>query len=85
MLTRTTLLGIRILMRLAQHEGDEPVTPARLAKWLAASPSYIAKVSGLLVHANLLESYRGAHGGPIRLGCTARSRPDRNTAGSHRT
>ena len=66
MLTRTALLGFRTMMRLADHRGDRPVTPGKLAEWLTASPTYIAKVTGRLVRAGLLPSYRGAHGG-VRL------------------
>lgn len=66
MVSRTCELGIRAAIFLALADDPLPVTPKRLAEALGASPTYMAKVTGLLVYANILRSFRGAHGG-VRL------------------
>lgn len=66
MLTATTLLGIKVLIYLHLHGDDRPVPPRRIAEQLEASPTYLGKVTSLLVKASLLRSFRGAQGG-VRL------------------
>lgn len=63
MLTKTTLIGIKALVYLGLYGGSEPVTPRRIARHLGTSPTYMAKVTSLLVKSNILNSYRGALGG----------------------
>lgn len=65
MITRTSELALRALVVLALEGGDEPVSPRRLAERLDCSPSYLAKVLGMLVKAGLLRSFRGAKGGVL--------------------
>ena len=63
MLTKTTETAIQVLLLLAREEERNPVSPRQLARRLDASPSYTAKITGLLVKANLLRATRGARGG----------------------
>lgn len=63
MLTRTSELAIQTMVYLARHGGDVPVAPKELAGRLDKSPTYLAKVTGHLVRADLLHAQRGAHGG----------------------
>lgn len=65
MLTQTSELAIKSLIYLALHPGDEPVSPKQMAEQLDCSPSYLAKVTGMLVKAGLLQSVRGVHGGVL--------------------
>jgi Rrf2 family protein len=66
MLTKTSLLAIRALLWLAQHGRDTSVPPRRVAEALGASPTYLAKVSRLLVRAGVLRAEKGVKGG-VRL------------------
>lgn len=63
MLTRTSLSGIRILVKLALQDSDRPVAPRRLAAELQESPTYLAKVTGHLVRAGICQAHRGVLGG----------------------
>jgi len=63
-LTKTTEMAIQVLCILAlQGEDADPISPRLLAERLDASPSYMAKVTGLLVRAGILQATRGIHGG----------------------
>jgi len=63
-LTKTTEMAIQVLCILAlQGEDADPISPRLLARRLDASPSYMAKVTGLLVRAGILQATRGIHGG----------------------
>lgn len=64
MLTQTSESAIRLLVWMALHDQDErPIPPHTIAKEIDASPSYLAKVTRMLVKSNILRSYRGAQGG----------------------
>ena len=67
MLTKTTETGIGALIYLALRKNPAPVTPRRIAAALEVSPTYLAKISNMLVKAGILRSHRGAQGG-ITLG-----------------
>ena len=63
MLTQTTETAYRVLISLALREDAEPVSPRELAARLNASPTYMAKITGLLVKANILRTRKGSQGG----------------------
>ena len=63
MLTKTSEIAIQALVYLALRQGDEPIPPRQIAGALGASPSYMAKVCGSLVKANILRAIRGVKGG----------------------
>lgn len=63
MLTKTSENAIQILLYLALRDEEAPVAPKTLADDLGASPSYVAKITGLLVKAGILTAHRGTHGG----------------------
>lgn len=65
MLTGTSELAIRTMVLLALEGGEEPVSPRQMADRLNSSPSYLAKVTAVLVNAGILRSIRGAHGGVL--------------------
>ena len=60
MLTKTTEVGLQVLIYLAQRKAQYPVSPRRLAPGIGLSPSYLAKVTAQLVRANLLVARHGA-------------------------
>jgi Rrf2 family protein len=66
MLTRTSEIAVQALLVLGLESAGEPASPRQLAERLDCSPSYLAKVLGMLVKARLLRSFRGARGG-VRL------------------
>lgn len=63
MLTKTSEIAVQTLVLLSRRNNDVPVSPRELAAKINASPTYMAKVTGLLVKANLLQAHRGVHGG----------------------
>lgn len=63
MLTKTSEIAVQTLVLLSRRNDQDPVSPRELAARLNASPTYMAKVTGLLVKANLLQAHRGVHGG----------------------
>jgi Rrf2 family protein len=65
MLSKTSVLAIRILLQLGAKGGSEPVPPRRLAEELGESPTYLAKVAGHLVRAGIVRARRGAMGGIV--------------------
>lgn len=66
MLTQTSLTAIRALLHLVQRgEEAQPISPRVLAVAIEASPTYMAKITGLLVKADILRAHHGAHGGVI--------------------
>lgn len=67
MLTQTSELAIKSLLLLGLEGNEDPLSPRPLAERLDCSPSYLAKIFGLLVKAGILRSVRGAHGG-VMLG-----------------
>ncbi len=63
MITKTTELAFKALIFLGLYGGKGPVTPRLIAENAGTSPSYMAKVTSLLVKATILNSHRGAQGG----------------------
>ncbi|MBI4907907.1 MAG: Rrf2 family transcriptional regulator [Acidobacteria bacterium] len=63
MISKTTILAIRTLMHLAQQPPQAVLTPRSIAEALHESPSYLAKVTRLLVKAGTLRAEKGVHGG----------------------
>ncbi len=63
MLTKTTQSAIRELIYLSLVPPGTPVSPRSIAERLGLSPTYTAKVTGLLVRARILQAHRGAQGG----------------------
>jgi len=63
MLTRTTVAGINALICIANSDRDRPVPPREIAEKIDASASYMAKIAGLLVKADIARSHRGTQGG----------------------
>lgn len=67
MITRSTILALRVLLHILAHgNGTRLTTPRQLADALGESPTYTAKVVSQLVRRGILESRRGARGG-VRL------------------
>ena len=63
MLTKTSEVGIQTLIYLSVLDSEDPISPKRIAQELGQSPSYLSKITGQLVKANLLVAHRGVHGG----------------------
>ena len=63
MLNKTSETALRGLLHVAQSGRDAPVSPAAIAERVGASPSYMAKISTLLVKADILKTFRGMYGG----------------------
>lgn len=61
-----TDIGLRIIMRLAVLDADEPASTARLAEQLRVSPTHAAKVVAALGKLGVVETRRGRNGG-LRL------------------
>ena len=53
------------MLFLALRGEHSPLPPRVMAEKAGASPTYTAKVTGLLVKAGLLRAQRGAHGGVV--------------------
>ena len=65
-LTRFTDLGLRVLMYLAHHEGDEPATSAEIAAAFQVPYNHIIKVVHRLSTLGWVHTQRG-RGGGMRL------------------
>ncbi|MBI4557660.1 MAG: Rrf2 family transcriptional regulator [Candidatus Hydrogenedentes bacterium] len=63
MLTKTAETAILTVVYLAEQASDTPVKPRDIAQQLGASPTYLAKITNLLVKANVLRAQRGVRGG----------------------
>ena len=63
MLTQTSELGIQALLHLVLSGIDKPMSPRRIAEAIGSSPTYMSKVTGLLVRAGILRSHKGFKGG----------------------
>ena len=63
LLTQTFESAVRELMFLASGEGGKPFSHKYIAAQLGESPTYMAKVTSLLVKASILRAHRGAMGG----------------------
>lgn len=63
MLTKTTETAIQAMLYLVFKQKNGPVSPREIAAHLDASPSYMAKITGQMVKADLMRAQRGVHGG----------------------
>jgi Rrf2 family protein len=63
MLTQTSESALKALIYLVHYGGTEPVPPREIAEQIGASPSYMAKITRMLVKTNILRSHRGSLGG----------------------
>ncbi|MEI6632585.1 MAG: Rrf2 family transcriptional regulator [Chlamydiota bacterium] len=59
--------GVRLLVELGLHSGDEPVLLRDISKNQEISEKYLGQIMIPLKAAGLVRTYRGAHGG-YRLG-----------------
>ena len=66
MLTRTSETAIHALLYLVSTKVETPTSPGTIAAHIDASPSYLAKITSMLVKADILTAYRGVNGG-VRL------------------
>jgi Rrf2 family protein len=62
-LTRRADYGVRAMLALAQHHGDEPLSAARIAQTMAIPPRFVGQVMGDLVAAGFVDSRTGRSGG----------------------
>ena len=65
MLTRTSEIAVKIMLHLVLHKSDDPVSPRVMAEKLDESPTYLAKITGILVKAGILRAQKGVTGGDI--------------------
>ena len=65
MLTKTTISAVRALIYLGHKAAEAPQTPRHMAEQLGESPTYLAKVTRLLVRAGILRAQRGMAGGVL--------------------
>lgn len=63
MFTLTTELAIKALIYLGLHGNGKPVSPKLIAEKIDASSTYMAKITRVLVKADILKAHRGALGG----------------------
>jgi len=63
MINKTSISAIRGLIFVAKLPPGELVSPRRLGEALGESPTYMAKITRLLVKAGLLRSHKGVKGG----------------------
>lgn len=62
-LTRRADYGVRAMLALARHQGDEPLSAARIAGSMAIPPRFVGQVMGDLVSAGFVEARTGRRGG----------------------
>jgi len=62
-LTRRADYGVRAMLALARHKGDEPLSAARIAESMAIPPRFVGQVMGDLVAAGFVEARTGRSGG----------------------
>lgn len=55
--------ALRIMVDLAQHDGDQPVSVREIAERQDISGKYMEQIISILARAGLLRSIRGAQGG----------------------
>ncbi|MEW5978817.1 MAG: Rrf2 family transcriptional regulator [Acidobacteriota bacterium] len=67
MITKTTVSAVRTLIHLARQGPGGLLSPRKIAEDLNESPTYLAKVTRLLVKKGILRAERGVKGG-VRLG-----------------
>ena len=64
-ITSSEEFGLRCLMRLASHTGEEPLTINDIARGEGLSLPHVGKIMGILKEAELVESVRGRSGGYV--------------------
>lgn len=64
-ITSSEEYGLRCLMRLASHNGEDPLTITDIAKGEGLSLPHVGKIMGILKEAELVESVRGRSGGYV--------------------
>ena len=64
-ITSSEEYGLRCLMRLASHNGEEPFTITHIAKGEGLSLPHVGKIMRILKEAELVESVRGRSGGYV--------------------
>jgi Rrf2 family protein len=62
-LTRRADYGVRAMLALARHGGEEPLSASRIAEAMAIPPRFVGQVMGDLVDAGLVEARTGRSGG----------------------
>ena len=62
-LTRRADYGVRAMLALARHEGEEPLSAARIAASMAIPPRFVGQVMSDLVAAGFVEARTGRSGG----------------------
>ena len=55
--------GLRCLLRIAEHDRDDPVPAQTIAELEGLSVPYTQKIVRILMKSELVDSKRGAHGG----------------------
>jgi Rrf2 family transcriptional regulator, cysteine metabolism repressor len=55
--------GVRLLIQLGRHGGDQPVSLKAIAGEEGLPLAYLERIAALLKRAGLVEATRGAHGG----------------------
>lgn len=68
--------GLRILLRLAEQSGDQPVRTRTIAKEEALSVDYVEKILTRLRRVKIVKSVRGLNGGYVLI-----RKPDRISLG----
>lgn len=63
MLNKTSESAVQALLLIALDPTGAPQAPAKMAQRLGLSPTYLAKITQMLVRADILDSYKGAKGG----------------------
>lgn len=63
MLTKTTESAVKVLMYLVLRKSQVPITPRFIAEQIGESPTYMAKITRLLVKVDVLRAHQGVHGG----------------------
>ena len=64
MLTQTSVTAIRLLLNLGQVP-NQTVTLKEVARQLHVSPTYLVKVAGHLIRADIVQAVRGQRGGVV--------------------
>ncbi len=64
-ITSSEEYGLRCLMRLAGHQGEEPLTIPDIASGEGLSLPHVGKIMGILKESGLVESMRGRSGGYV--------------------
>ena len=63
MISKTALIAFRTLVHMGTHRDNVVRSPRKIAEALGESATYLAKVTRLLVKADILRAEKGARGG----------------------